>query len=207
MSIADVVHAAGEMALERLEAEITELAGHLAAAECRWLLLTAERATSAELERVVRSCRGVLSNEEECEESNERHAQRFFRLDPCDDGSFAISGRLPAESAALVMAALQAAQHVATEQAPAEHEPVDKGGPAGPPDGNLTAKPEVAATNADALVMMAESFLAHGHGRFRHPHAGPFVYGTRVVDSRAVALVRSSMSTTSSTGLTVAPMR
>ena len=28
--------------LERLEAEITELAGHLAAAECRWLLLVAE---------------------------------------------------------------------------------------------------------------------------------------------------------------------
>ena len=27
------------MPLERLEAEITELAGHLAAAECRWLLL------------------------------------------------------------------------------------------------------------------------------------------------------------------------
>ena len=30
------------MPLERLEAEITELAGHLAAAECRWLLLIAE---------------------------------------------------------------------------------------------------------------------------------------------------------------------
>src|SRR3954451_1821975 len=32
----------GEMPLDRLEAEITELAGHLAAAECRWLLLIAE---------------------------------------------------------------------------------------------------------------------------------------------------------------------
>ena len=197
MSIADVVHAAGEMPLERLEAEITELAGHLAAAECRWLLLIAEydrrkgyeqwgchslvqwlgwqcsldaraarervrvaraleslalltdkfasgqlsyskaraltriatpaneadlimiaeHATSAELERVVRSYRRVLSNEEECEESNERHAQRFFRLDPCDDGSFAISGRLPAESAALVMAALEAARQAPTGQA------------------------------------------------------------------------------------------
>jgi hypothetical protein len=30
------------MPLERLEAEITQLAGHLAAAECRWLLLIAE---------------------------------------------------------------------------------------------------------------------------------------------------------------------
>ena len=85
------------------------------------LIMIAEHATSAELERVVRSYRGVLSNEEECEESNERHAQRFFRLDPCDDGSYAISGRLPAESAALVMAALEAAQHVATEQVATGH--------------------------------------------------------------------------------------
>lgn len=30
------------MPLERLEAEITELAGHLAAGECRWLQLLAE---------------------------------------------------------------------------------------------------------------------------------------------------------------------
>ena len=30
------------MPLERIEAEITELAGHLAAGECRWLLLVAE---------------------------------------------------------------------------------------------------------------------------------------------------------------------
>jgi hypothetical protein len=30
------------MPLERLEAEITELAGHLAAGECRWLQLIAE---------------------------------------------------------------------------------------------------------------------------------------------------------------------
>jgi hypothetical protein len=30
------------MPLERLEAEITELAGHLAAAECRWMVLIAE---------------------------------------------------------------------------------------------------------------------------------------------------------------------
>ena len=30
------------MPMERLEAEITELAGHMAAAECRWLLLVGE---------------------------------------------------------------------------------------------------------------------------------------------------------------------
>jgi hypothetical protein len=36
------VVAPSALPLERLEAEITELAGHLAAAECRWLLLVAE---------------------------------------------------------------------------------------------------------------------------------------------------------------------
>jgi hypothetical protein len=34
--------AVAAMPLERLEAEITELAGHLAAGECRWLELVAE---------------------------------------------------------------------------------------------------------------------------------------------------------------------
>ncbi|MGK2957178.1 MAG: hypothetical protein ACSLFB_01975 [Acidimicrobiales bacterium] len=42
MSVADVAVLGGEMPLERLEAEITELAGHLAAGECRWLLLVGE---------------------------------------------------------------------------------------------------------------------------------------------------------------------
>ncbi len=43
--------------LERLEAEITELAGHLAAAECRWLLLVAEFDRRAGYEEwACRSC-------------------------------------------------------------------------------------------------------------------------------------------------------
>ncbi|HEU5309048.1 MAG TPA: DUF222 domain-containing protein [Acidimicrobiia bacterium] len=44
MSVAEVTTetTAAAMPLERLEAELTELAGHLAAGECRWLLLVAE---------------------------------------------------------------------------------------------------------------------------------------------------------------------
>ena len=43
-----------EMPLERLEAEICELAGHLAAGECRWLLLLSEfdRRVAPALERL-----------------------------------------------------------------------------------------------------------------------------------------------------------
>lgn len=98
------------------------------------LVMIAEHATASQVERVVRSYRGVLDYEEEREAANERHAKRFFRLDP----------------------ALQAAHELTG------NEPVDKGGPAGPSDRNLTSKPAVAITNADALVMMAESFLANG---------------------------------------------
>src|SRR5438552_9923128 len=42
MAVLAIETALVEMSLDRLEAEITELAGHLAAAECRWLLLIAE---------------------------------------------------------------------------------------------------------------------------------------------------------------------
>ena len=64
-------------------------------------------------------------------------------------------GRLPGETAIIVMAAIEAAQHLTSD------EPVDKGGPAGPPDVNISAKSPKSTTNADALVMMAESFLAN----------------------------------------------
>ncbi len=42
MDVREAQHAAACLPLERLEAEITTLAGHLAAAECRWLLMVAE---------------------------------------------------------------------------------------------------------------------------------------------------------------------
>ena len=42
MDVREVAERAACMPLERLEAEITTLAGHLAAAECRWLLFVAE---------------------------------------------------------------------------------------------------------------------------------------------------------------------
>ncbi len=238
MSITDVDHCAGEMPLERLEAEITELCGHLTAGECRWLLLIAEydrrkgyetwgchsivqwlgwkcgldaraarervrvgrsletlpllrerfatgqisyskirgltriatpenetdlimiadHATASQVERVVSSYRRVLSDEEELKETNESHKQRYFRLDPCDDGSFVINGRLPGETAKIVMAAIEAAQTEISD------EPVDKGGSAEPFDVNISAKSPKSTTNADALVMMAESFLANGPG-------------------------------------------
>jgi Domain of unknown function (DUF222) len=42
MDVREDQHELACLPLERLEAEITTLAGHLAAAECRWLLMVAE---------------------------------------------------------------------------------------------------------------------------------------------------------------------
>jgi hypothetical protein len=287
-----------ELPLERLEAEITELAGHLWAAESRWLALVAEfdrrkgheawgcrtaaqwlawqcgldgraarekvrvaralevlpaiterfavgalsyskvraltriatpsnerdlaplaeAATAVQVERIVRAYRGVLSSDEERERANEQHASRYLRIDPDDDGTFVINGRIPADLAAIVLAAIEAArarlpladvgpgdpadpdpgadrvdpgdhgagpaeaadsvgpdlggpgEHGAGRGGPGEHgagsaDPVEPGGgPAGPPARTIAAgvAPSFAATNVDALVMMAETLLANG---------------------------------------------
>jgi hypothetical protein len=217
----------GEMApeafvTERLEAEITTLAAHLSAAECRWLQLVAEfdrreawlhwgcrtcafwlswkcgldrrsaqeklrvahalaelplvteafaagtlsyskvraitriaipeneaalvdlalHATAAHVESVVRAYRGVLSREEETTAACVRRANRSHRFEwDDDDGSLTGSYRLPPEDGAVFMAALDAAA-----------EEVRK------------AEPDVGygVSFADALVVMAESFLANG---------------------------------------------
>jgi hypothetical protein len=174
------------MPLERLEAEITELAGHLAAAECRWLLLIAEfdrragyeqwgcrtcshklswqcgldmraarehvrvaraletlplitakfaagrlsyskvraltrvatpaneaglvmiaeHATAVQVERTVRTYRGVLSQDDELDETNARHAARFLQCDWADDGSLEGRFRMTPEVGAVFLKAI-----------------------------------------------------------------------------------------------------
>jgi hypothetical protein len=204
------------MPLERIEAEITELAGHLAAGECRWLQLVAEfderrgyeqwgsrtcahwlswhcaldvrsaqdklrvahalralplvtghfasgrlsyskvraitrianaeneaalvtlalHATAAQVERSVRAYRRCRSHDEELHDHNERHAQRHFRGDWDDDGMLVVNGRLTADLGAVLLQAIE-----------------------------VLRRSGAAANNADALMLMAESVLAHG------PHA------------------------------------
>ena len=217
------------MPLERLEAEITELAGHLAAAECRWMLLIAEfdrragyeqwgcrscshwlnwhcgldlraardrvrtaraletlpgitaafasgalsyskvraltrvaapvneaslvmiaeHATAAQVERTVRTYRNVLSQDDELDETNARHAARFLHCDWADDGMLEGRFKMTPEVGAVFLKAIA----LMREQVPPE--PVDENGSAEPPLDH-------AATNIDALAMLAESFLEHG---------------------------------------------
>jgi hypothetical protein len=223
IAVADV--APDTMPLERLEAEITELAGHLAAAECRWLLLIAEfdrreghaqwgcqtcahwlswqcglapraarerlrvaraleelplitaafasgtlsyskvramtrvatpdneaelltigeHGTAIHVERAVRAYRRVRAIDDETDAENARHATRFLQYDWDDDGSLTGSFRIPPDMAAVFTKAIDIARG---------HVPPDPDGPAGPAR-------EPAATNSDALMLLAETFLAH----------------------------------------------
>lgn len=118
------------------------------------LVMLAGHATAVQVEHIVRSYRGVLTAEEEVEVANERHVTRFVRFDWDDDGSLVIHGRMPAELGAIVMEAFDAARGQVADDVLVEN------GPAGP--SSEVAPPAFAATNADALVMMAETLLASG---------------------------------------------
>ncbi|HKF92556.1 MAG TPA: DUF222 domain-containing protein [Acidimicrobiia bacterium] len=217
-------HKAACLPLERLEAEITTLAGHLAAAECRWLLMVSEfdrrkgyeqwgcwcasqwlglrcgleeraarekvrvaralddlpaiteafatgqlsysqvraltrvaepateadllmiarHATAAQLERLVRSYRGVLRREGETDRANERHARRYLSYHWDDDGSLVGSFRLDPEEGAVLVAAVESTQSGSAE--PPEDDPTTR-----------SADRPAAARRADALTAIARS--------------------------------------------------
>jgi hypothetical protein len=107
----------------------------------------AKGATAAHVERAIQAYRRVLSADDEKKAANERHAARFLRYEWDDEGSLRGSFRIPPEMAAIFLAAISTAR----ERVPAD--PEGENGPAGPSD-------PFAATNVDALTMMAEAFLA-----------------------------------------------
>jgi hypothetical protein len=106
------------------------------------LVSLALHATAAQVESAVRAYRGVLSREEENARSVQRHSRRGHEVD-WDDTLGLLSGRyrLTPEDGAVWMQGLDAAAQQLRE-----------------------ANPEIgyAASFADALVVLAESYLAHG---------------------------------------------
>lgn len=240
MAATGIREVSGELPLERIEAELTELAGQLAAGECRWLLLVAEydrregylqwgcrscaqwlswqcgldaraarerlrvaralddlpvitrgfaagrlsyskvraltriatpeneadlaelgeHATAVQVERVVRGWRRSRNAQDERDEAERQHEGRFLRIElddaPDSDGSYVITGRIPADVAAAVLAVFESARALVPRPTPQDSADDVEGssGPAGPLDhGRL---------NVDALAMMAESWLTHG---------------------------------------------
>ncbi len=107
------------------------------------LVMIARHATAAQLERLVRSYRGVLRRGSETDRANDRHARRSLSYHWDDDGSLVGSFRLDPEEGAVLVAALEAASGRSAE----------------PPEDDLatrTADRPAAARRADALVAMAE---------------------------------------------------
>ena len=112
-----------------------------------YLLMIAEHGTAAHVERLVRAYRRCQEAEELSREQRQQESRRVsFRYE--DDGSLVLTCRLPAETGALVMKALDIA---------VEGLPVYEDVPAGAP----TQIIPYSRRRADALARVAESFLAH----------------------------------------------
>ena len=118
-----------------------------------FLLHQATYATAAQLDRMLGAYR------RSAEESEIAHEERELSWSWCSDGSRQVSARLPAEEGRGFLDALEAARSQIRE----EDRTADQGdGPAGPraedaPGGPLLGS---VATNADALSLLGESFLA-----------------------------------------------
>jgi hypothetical protein len=114
----------------------------------------ARHGTASHLERIVRSYRSALRNEE-LDEVNERHANRYARWHWEDDGSLVVSARLAPEAGAQFIAAVEAMMKA------------EDSGPAGPP---RSLQETAEARRADALVALAEAAKTGmaGDGLVRH---------------------------------------
>jgi hypothetical protein len=113
------------------------------------LLMIAEHGTAAHVEKLVRAYRRCQEAEELSREARQQRNRRVsFRHD--DDGSLILYCRLPAEVGALVMKALD----LALEKLPPEL-------PKHVPAGMLPTTTRFSARRADALALMAESFVGH----------------------------------------------
>jgi hypothetical protein len=111
-----------------------------------YLLMIAEHGTAQQVEKLVRAYRRYQEAEELSREQRQQQNRRVsFRWD--DDGSLILDCRLPAEHGARFMKALD----VAVEELPRDV-----------PAGTSKEVVRFSARRADALALMAESFLAHG---------------------------------------------
>ena len=167
-------------ALTRIATEETE----------RDLIMVARHATAAQLDVVVRAYRGVLGYE--LGASQPEHERRYVRCDHDNDGGLLVQARLPAEEGAVLLAALEAGRDSiragriapagqsggdAADQGAADGETAPGPGGAsaeathigdsrveagGRSDRSEAAGTRTAVSNADALMLMAETLLSSG---------------------------------------------
>ena len=115
-----------------------------------YLLMIAEHGTAQHVEKLVRAYRRCQDAEELSREARQQQNRCVnYRYD--DDGSLILNCRLPAEAGARIVKALE----LALEELPAEP-------PEDVPAGTSPQPVPFSARRADALALVAESFLAHG---------------------------------------------
>jgi hypothetical protein len=125
------------------------------------LLEIARHATAAQLERTLRAYRGVV--ERELTRDDRAHGDAYLHCEFDEDGSLLVRGRLPADEGALVVAALAAARDGLREDAAASSEPSSEGrGVSAEAEACGPFSEGAPASNASALVLMAETLLSSG---------------------------------------------
>lgn len=115
-----------------------------------YFLSIALHGTADHVEKLVRGYRRAKDAEELSREAQQQ-ANRGFSYQYDDDGSLVFRGRIPAEAGALLLKALQAA-----------FEELPKPDARDVSAETRTVKPDIQVRRADALAMLAESFLANG---------------------------------------------
>jgi Domain of unknown function (DUF222) len=112
-----------------------------------YFLSIALHGTADHIEKLVRGYRRAMDAEELSREARQQ-ANRYFSYRYDDDGSLTFHGRVPAEAGALFLKALQAG--------------MDELPPADVSAETPTVKSEIQVRRADALGLLAESFIEHG---------------------------------------------
>lgn len=120
------------------------------------LLMIALHGTADHVEKTVRAFRRAKDAEELGREAQQQ-ANRFLTYSYDEDGSLILKARLPAETGALVLKALEAGiQTLDAEQTSQTEEGADVSAE------TSTVKSTSRQKRTDALVLMSESFLANG---------------------------------------------
>jgi hypothetical protein len=119
------------------------------------LLLWAQHCTASQIESLSSKYRKAV-RQQETEAANEQYVERKLKFYYDDDGSLMFKGRFPAEQGAMIVKALQ----MAVDRAEADTADVS----AETPGLDVTEESwePIAAKRADALMEMAESYLANG---------------------------------------------
>src|SRR5262245_39119572 len=139
----------GEISYSKVRA-MTRVAS---AATEEFLLSIALHGTAHHVERVVQHFRRAQEAEELSREARQQ-AGRCVHYHFDEDGSLVVKARLPAEAGALLLKALEAG----VESISAPHVPAGTSGN----DACGDTPPSYATRRADALAVLAESFLKHG---------------------------------------------